>query len=111
MPSELTATTEHPEQAEPGHPLVEAPMVCEALGVEGKLDWRRTPAEQVGMLYLLGQLRPRVAIEIGTRFGGSLQVLSRFAEKVYSLDIDPAVTKRLEGRFANVEYLTGPSDE
>ena len=69
-----------------------------------------SPAEQMAMLYLLDRLRPKVAIEIGTRFGGSLQIVSQFADRVYSLDIDPEVTRRLEGVFPNVEYITGPSD-
>ena len=52
-----------------------------------------------------------MAIEIGTRFGGTLQVLARFCERVYSLDIDPEVPRRLEGKYPNVEYLIGPSDQ
>ncbi|MDB5350938.1 MAG: hypothetical protein JWN86_2185 [Planctomycetota bacterium] len=106
-----TRLADQPGSENSAHPLLEAPLVGQALGVDAKLDWLMTPAEQVGMLYLLNQLRPKVAIEIGTRFGGSLQVLSRYSDKVYSLDIDPEVTKRLHGRFSNVEYLTGPSDE
>jgi cephalosporin hydroxylase len=56
-----------------------------------------SPAEQVAMLFLLEHLRPKVAIEIGTRFGGSLQVLAKNCERVCSLDIDPEVPRRLEG--------------
>ncbi len=56
-------------------------------------------------------MRPKIAIEIGTRFGGSLQILARYCEKVYSLDIDPDVPRRLEGKYPNVEYIIGPSDE
>jgi len=70
-----------------------------------------SPSEQVAMVFLLEHLRPKVAIEIGTRFGGSLQVLAQFCDRVYSIDIDPDVPKRLAGKFPNVEYLTGPSDD
>ena len=48
-----------------------------------------SPAEQAALVFLLEHLRPKVAIEIGTRFGGSLEVLEQFCERVYSLDVDP----------------------
>src|SRR5262245_23941617 len=69
-----------------------------------------SPAEQVILIALLQSLRPKVAIEIGTLCGGFLSVLSHFTGKVYSIDIDPEVPKRLAGQFNNVEYLTGPCD-
>ncbi len=62
-------------------------------------------------MHLVEHLKPKAAIEIGTRFGGSLQVLAKFCDRVYSLDIDPEVQDRLKGRFENVEYLIGPTDE
>ena len=98
----------NPEKA--GQGLAFAPMVFQALGVEHLSYWMMSPSEQMAMIFLLEHLRPRVAIEIGTRFGGSLQVLSRYCERVYSLDLDPEVPGRLAGRHANVEYLTGLSD-
>src|SRR5262249_38524470 len=94
-----------PEQA--GQGVMIAPFVEQALGREVLQFWEMSPAEQTALLFLLQQLRPKVAIEIGTRFGGSLQALSRFCDKVYSLDIDPNVPKRLKGRFTNVEYIIG----
>jgi hypothetical protein len=87
------------------------PMLDQLLGSDHPLAWQMNPAEQAMMIYLLERLRPKVAIEIGTRFGGSLQVIARYCERVYSLDIDPEVTDRLKGRFPNVEYLIGPSDQ
>ena len=89
--------------------LAYVPYVQEIVGRE-MLHWAMSPAEQMGLTYLLERRKPGVAIEIGTRFGGSLQIISRLAGKVYSLDIDPAVRERLAGRFPNVEYLTGRSD-
>jgi Methyltransferase domain len=68
-------------------------------------------SEKVGLIFLLEQLRPKVAIEIGTKNGGSLQALARFSEQVYSIDVDPEIPTRLAGKFSNVEYLIGPSDE
>jgi hypothetical protein len=87
------------------------PLIFQAAGQESLRHWMMAPAEQVAMLFLLEHLRPKVAIEIGTLFGGSLQVLARFCERVYSLDIDPEIPRRLEGKYPNVEYLIGPSDQ
>ena len=82
--------------------------------VLGKRDlsyWMMSPAEQTALVYLLENLRPQVAIEIGTRFGGSLQVLSKYCGKVYSLDIDPEVPERLAGKHTNVEFIIGSSSQ
>ena len=70
-----------------------------------------SPSEQVALIFLLEYLRPKVAIEIGTRYGGSLQVISHFSDSVYALDIDPKVPIRLKGKFTNVEYVIGPSTQ
>jgi hypothetical protein len=98
-----------PEQA--GLGLITFPLIFQALGQESLRYGMMAPAEQIAMVFLLEHLRPKVAIEIGTRFGGSLQVLAQFCEQVYSLDIDPEVLRRLEGKYPNVEYLIGPSDQ
>jgi hypothetical protein len=98
-----------PEQA--GQGLATFPLISQALGQESLRYWMMSPAEQVAMVFLLEHLRPKVAVEIGTRFGGSLQVLARFCESVYSLDTDSEVPRRLEGKYPNIEYLIGPSDE
>ena len=102
----------YPDDPDPwkaGKGLAFAPFVLESLGAEPFQYWLMDPAEQAGLAYLLEHLRPKVAIEIGTGFGGSLQVLSRHCGHVYSLDVDPAIPRRLEGRFGNVEYIIGPS--
>ena len=41
----------------------------------GQHYWMMSPAEQAALVFFLEHLRPKVAIEIGTRFGGSLQIL------------------------------------
>jgi len=96
-----------PEKA--GQGLAMAPLLHKVLGRADLSYWMMSPAEQVSLIYLLENLKPRVAIEIGTRFGGSLQVLSQYCEKVYSLDIDPEVPNRLAGKYHNVEYIIGSS--
>lgn len=91
--------------------LAYVPLLSQELvGIEN-VEWLMSPAEQIGMIYLLEKLRPEIAIEIGTRFGGSLQVLARLCKKVYSLDIDPEVPNRLGSLYPNVEYIIGSSLE
>jgi hypothetical protein len=82
-----------------------------ALGLEASIEWQMEPGEQMALAALLTGLRPKLAIEIGSRYGGSMQVLSRYAEKVISLDIDPSCRERLGGKFPNAEFITGPSQE
>jgi len=98
-----------PDRAGTG--LESFPLINQALSTEDLLDWWMQPSERVGLIFVLEHLRPKVAIEIGTKNGGSLQVLSYFCNRVYSIDIDPDVPQRLQGKFANVEYLIGPSDQ
>ena len=84
------------------------PLMYEAIGTNPE-NWFMSPAEKMVIMTLVGNLKPKLAIEIGTRDGGCLTVISRFSEKVYSIDIDPKVAQRLHDRFNNVEFLTGPS--
>jgi hypothetical protein len=100
-----------PDPQKAGHGLAYAPLALEILQTDQLRYWMMSPSEQMGMIYLLEHLRPKVAIEIGTRFGGSLQVLSRYCGQVYSLDQDPQVLERLRGRYSNVEYLIGASGQ
>src|SRR5690242_21748356 len=94
-----------PDREKAGYGLRSFPLVNDALQTDILLDWLMSPSERVALIFLLEHLRPNIAIEIGTKNGGSLQVLSKFCNRVYSIDIDPEVPKRLEGRFDNVEYL------
>jgi len=73
------------------------------------LHWQMTTCEKFAMQDILRRLSPDVAIEIGTYQGGSLQVLSHFAQQVVSIDIEPSVPERLSAQFGNVEFHTGPS--
>jgi len=76
---------------------------------EFPLNWHMSAKEKSSLIYLLEQIRPEIAIEIGTLRGGSLQAISKFTEKVYSIDINPEVERELNGRFQNVDFLTGDS--
>lgn len=73
------------------------------------LHWQMTRCEKYAFHQLLQIARADVAIEIGTYKGGSLQLVSKYANKVYSLDISPTCKEELGPRFANVEFLTGDS--
>jgi hypothetical protein len=65
--------------------------------------------EKYGFASILEAARPKVAIEIGSYKGGSLQIIARYAEKIYSIDLDPSLKERLGHDLPNVEFLTGDS--
>jgi len=71
-------------------------------------DWQMDPAERLALTGLLEHLRPELSVEIGSKYGGSLAVLSRYSKRVVSFDIDPEVPTRLS-RFSNVEFVIGDS--
>jgi hypothetical protein len=75
------------------------------------LNWYMTRNERYCFVKLLEKIRPKVAIEIGSFDGGSLQVISKYAEKVYAIDIDTTLEERLKGKFNNVTFLMGDSKE
>jgi hypothetical protein len=75
------------------------------------LEWHMTRNEKYCFIKLLEMAKPKVAIEIGSLKGGSLQVLSRYCQQVYSIDIDPGVEERLKGKFDNVEFITAHSHQ
>lgn len=74
-----------------------------------RLHWQMSNCEKFAIQDLLGRLQVDAAIEVGTYRGGSLQVLSRFARHVTSIDVDPGVANELEGKFQNVSFVTGDS--
>ncbi|MBI5690655.1 MAG: class I SAM-dependent methyltransferase [Verrucomicrobia bacterium] len=82
-----------------------------ALFPEFPLPWEMSVAEQFCLVGLLERHRPEVALEIGTHFGGSLQVLAAYSARVISIDLDPGVRTQLEARFPRAEFHTGPSSE
>lgn len=105
------AYEDDPDPQKAGQGLIDAPMIRAILGYSEELYWMMSAAEQAALFYLLQARKPRISIEIGTRTGGSLQVISKFSDKVYSLDIDPNVAKELSSKFKNVEFITGDSKE
>jgi hypothetical protein len=73
------------------------------------LPWQMTRCEKFVLASLLEQSNAKVAVEVGTFKGGSLQIISAKTETVYSLDINPKTQESLREKFANVEFLSGDS--
>lgn len=74
-----------------------------------RFHWQMSIAEQIAMKYILGKIKPKVSVEVGTYKGGSLQVLSHFSNRVISIDIDSNVKYALESYFNNVQFIAGDS--
>lgn len=60
---------------------------------------------------LLSNLRPKLAVEVGTETGATLAIIARHSEHAISIDIDPKVKSGLSPSFPNVEFLTGSSHD
>lgn len=73
------------------------------------LHWQMPRADKFALVSLLENIRPKVSIEVGTYKGGSLQVLSRFSERVHSVDINADSQKKLVALFENVDFHIGDS--
>ncbi len=69
-----------------------------------QLEWQMSRAEKYCLINLLETIKPQVSIEIGTYKGGSLQVISKQSEKVYSIDISAAPKSFLQNKFSNVDF-------
>lgn len=77
--------------------------------VDESLAWQMSRAEKYCLMGLMKKLSPDVSIEIGTFKGGSLQVISAYSQKVYSIDISDSPRKFLDPKFTNVEFIVGDS--
>ena len=69
--------------------------------------WQMSPGERAAVEGILGELRPALAIEIGSAEGAGLRRIASFAEEVHSFDLEPP---SLEPP-ANVVLHTGDSHE
>ena len=72
--------------------------------------WQMQQGERFALEGLLAQLRPRLAIEVGTFEGGSLRRIATYAEHVHAFDVDPKVAE-LAGGFDDVTFHIGDSAE
>ena len=71
-------------------------------------NWQMNESERLGLTAVLHRIKPHCAIEIGTYKGGSLSLISQYAEAVFSIDIDPSIPEQFK-QFSNVSFFTGPS--
>jgi hypothetical protein len=71
--------------------------------------WQMSVAERCILQVVLGRLKPRMSVEIGSYQGGSLQVISEFSEQVIAVDVEKSVETSLAGKFTNVEFRIGNS--
>ncbi len=78
---------------------------------EFSYEWHMSRNERYAFIKLLEKIKPKVAIEIGCFKGGSLEVMSKYADKVYSIDINPEVKEKLDGKFDNVDLRIGTSSK
>jgi len=72
--------------------------------------WLMAHGERAALTMLVSMIKPTVAIEIGTRFGGTAFLFSEAAKQVICIDIDEAVRARTEG-VSNIEVIIGNSVE
>jgi len=83
----------------------------ELFGIDPEIEWQMDTAEQMSLLAFVQRLQPECVIEVGSRFGGSMQVFSRYSKRVISCDIDTTCQERLGPKYPNAEFITGPSQE
>ena len=76
---------------------------------DSTIEWQMSRAEKYCLIELLRTLKPETSIEIGTYKGGSLQVLSKYSKKVFSIDISSEPQKFLKSKFNNVSFEIGKS--
>lgn len=84
-----------------------APLECSPLDLTLESGTQMSFGERAALEGVVAQLRPRLAVEIGTAAGGSLARIARYSEEVHSIDISHAeLTASLP---ENVRLHTGPS--
>jgi hypothetical protein len=76
--------------------------------VTAEQQWMMQLGERYAFEGLLQQLRPRLAIEVGTYDGGSLRRIAAHAATVHAFDIDPRAQEHAD-RLDNVRFHLGDS--
>ena len=72
--------------------------------------WNMDNSDRMALIGLLNMVKPECSIEVGTREGGSLAVISEYSKHVFTLDIDPSCVESVRP-FSNVELFVGDSKE
>jgi Methyltransferase domain len=55
-------------------------------------EWQMALGERAAIAGVVAQLRPRLAVELGTAQGGSLRTIAEWSEEVHTFDFAPSVT-------------------
>ena len=76
-------------------------------GIFADTIWQMSLGERAAIEGVLAELKPRVAIEIGSMEGACLRRIAAHAEEVHSLDLQPPTLEVP----ANVTLHTGSSHE
>ena len=71
-------------------------------------NWQMSPGERAAIEGLLAQIRPALAIEIGTAQGGSTRRIAHYSNEVHTFDLAPEVDRK---QFFNVTFHVGDSHE
>ena len=77
------------------------------IGLLRDVDAQISFGERAALEGVLAQARPRLAIEIGTAEGGTLERLAHYSEEVVSLDLDCALARARQ--LPNVTFHEGDS--
>jgi hypothetical protein len=80
--------------------------VIPAVDIFSRPDWQMSPGERAALEGLVSQLRPRLAIEIGTAEGGSLQRIAAHSAEVHAIDLTDELLTQVP---SNVTFHRGDS--
>lgn len=72
--------------------------------VLSRLNWQMSHGERVTIEGLLAQVRPKLAVEIGTAQGGTLDRIAHYSEEVHTFDLTHQVD---HADFPNVTFHQG----
>lgn len=70
----------------------------------GRVNWQMALGERVAIEGLLAQIRPKLAIEIGTAQGGTLERIATYSDEVHTMDLGHEVER---AQFENVTFHEG----
>lgn len=57
-------------------------------------NWQMLNSDRIALAGLLARIRPKMALEIGVYYGGSLTLTAQFSQSIIAIDIDTEVSKR-----------------
>lgn len=57
-------------------------------------NWQMCASEQIALTGILARIKPKLALEIGVYWGGSLSLTAQFSDQVIAVDIDPEIKNR-----------------